>query len=127
LIFADPDRVRQVLVNLIGNAVGYGRTRVAVVARRDNGSVIFSVHDDGDGVPLKHQVAFFERFERGDHTFDISIPGSGIGLSVARDLVTAHGGIILYRSSDLLGGACFEFTIPVPRVLATELESVDQR
>jgi signal transduction histidine kinase len=76
--------------------------------------VTFAVHDDGEGVPAKYQADIWERFERGFHKFNTSEPGSGIGLSVAKGLVTAHGGTIIYRTSDLLGGACFEFTIPVP-------------
>jgi signal transduction histidine kinase len=49
------------------------------------------------------------------------VSGSGIGLSVAKDLVIAHGGTIEYRTSELLGGACFEFTIPVPDQSGTAL------
>jgi K+-sensing histidine kinase KdpD len=71
------------------------------------------VHDDGDGVPMKYQTDIFERFERGEHRFDTTVPGSGIGLSVARDLLIAHGTTIVYRQSERLGGACFEFALPV--------------
>jgi signal transduction histidine kinase len=109
---ADADRIRQVLVNLITNAQRYGRSRVEVVTEMRDGMVCFSVHDDGDGVPLKHQTDIFERFERGAHRLDSSVPGSGIGLSVARDLITAHGSTITYRQSERLGGACFEFILP---------------
>jgi signal transduction histidine kinase len=56
----------------------------------------------------------WERFERGAHRFDAHIPGSGIGLPVARALVEAHGGTIRYERSQVLGGACFAFTIPAP-------------
>jgi signal transduction histidine kinase len=113
LVDADPDRIRQVLVNLISNGRRYGRTRVEVVTERRDGSVVFSVHDDGDGVPMKYQTDIFERFERGEHRFDTTVPGSGIGLSVARDLLIAHGTTIVYRQSERLGGACFEFALPV--------------
>jgi signal transduction histidine kinase len=120
-VWADPDRIRQVLVNLVTNAVRYGRTRITVLARRDHSEVVFQVHDDGEGVPVKHQVSIFERFERGPHQFDATVPGSGIGLSVAKDLVTAHGGTIRYLPSELLGGACFEFTIPAQQASRAEL------
>jgi K+-sensing histidine kinase KdpD len=76
--------------------------------------VDFAVHDDGEGVPAKFQSDMWGRFERGMHKDNMSVPGSGIGLSVAKDLVTAHGGTITYRTSELLGGACFAFTIPIP-------------
>jgi len=113
-VWAEPDRVRQVLVNLITNAMRYGRSEILVTAARQGPVVAFGVHDNGDGVPPKFQSEMWGRFERGLHKDDSSVPGSGIGLSVARDLVTAHGGTISYRTSELLGGACFEFTIPVP-------------
>ncbi len=113
LVLADSDRVLQILGNLITNAVRYGRTRILVTVRAGSGMVWFAVHDDGAGVPAKHQYEIWERFERGAHKFDATVPGSGIGLSVARDLVAAHGGSIGYRTSDLLGGACFEFSIPL--------------
>jgi len=122
-IWADPDRLRQVLVNLITNAVRYGRSRITVVARTEKDSNVFQVHDDGDGVSAKYQHQIFERFERGAYKNIATVPGSGIGLSVAKDLVTAHGGTIRYRPSELLGGACFEFTIPVAQASRNELVS----
>ncbi len=120
-VWADPDRVLQVLVNLITNAIRYGRSEIQVSAMQGDGEVIFAVHDNGAGIPPKFQHAMWDRFERGAHKDDQSVPGSGIGLSVARDLVTAHGGKISYRTSELLGGACFEFSIPVPKPEPAEL------
>jgi signal transduction histidine kinase len=111
-VWAEPYRVRQVLINLITNAQRYGRSEIMVISRPAGDFISFSVHDNGDGVPAKHRSDIWERFERGAHNQDNSKQGSGIGLSVARDLVTAHGGEITYRESELLGGACFEFTIP---------------
>lgn len=113
-VWAEPYRVRQVLINLITNAQRYGRSEIMVVSQPAGDSVSFSVHDNGDGVPAKYRSDIWDRFERGVHSHDNSKQGSGIGLSVARDLVTAHGGEINYRESELLGGACFEFTIPTP-------------
>ena len=122
-VWAEPDRIRQILVNLITNAVRYGRDQILVTVARSGPVVLYAVHDNGDGVPAKHQSEMWERFERGLHKQNTSVPGSGIGLSVARDLVTAHGGTIDYRTSERLGGACFEFTIPVPRPGVGELVS----
>ncbi len=113
-VWAEPGRVRQILVNLITNAFRYGRSRILITELRAGTKVVFTVHDDGSGVPAKFQSDMWGRFERGEHKDNARVPGSGIGLSVAKDLVTAHGGTIEYRASELLGGACFEFTIPVP-------------
>jgi signal transduction histidine kinase len=123
-IWAEPDRIRQVLVNLISNAMRYGRSEILVTAAPQGPVVAFAVHDNGDGVPPKFQSDMWGRFERGLHKDNSSVPGSGIGLSVAKDLVTAHGGDISYRTSELLGGACFEFTIPVPTDTEPALASV---
>jgi signal transduction histidine kinase len=122
-IWAEPDRIRQVLVNLITNAVRYGGSEILVTASSNGQLVEFAVHDDGDGVPAKFQSEMWGRFERGSHKDNKSVPGSGIGLSVAKDLVTAHGGTIGYRTSELLGGACFAFTIPAPGPGALDLVS----
>ncbi len=113
-VWAEPGRVRQILVNLITNAFRYGRSRILITETRVGTHVVFTVHDDGSGVPAKFQSDIWGRFERGEHKHDARVPGSGIGLSVAKDLVTAHSGTIGYRASELLGGACFEFTMPVP-------------
>ena len=120
-VWADNDRVLQVLVNLITNAIRYGRSEVQVEVRRGNNEVLFAVHDNGAGVPPKFQQKMWDRFERGQHKGNSNVPGSGIGLSVAKDLVTAHGGKISYRPSELLGGACFEFSIPAPKPEAAPL------
>ncbi|HUF95219.1 MAG TPA: HAMP domain-containing sensor histidine kinase [Acidimicrobiia bacterium] len=114
LVWADPYRVRQVLTNLMTNALRYGRSEILVTSAQTGDFVTFAVHDNGDGVPSKYQADIWDRFERGLYNHDHTKQGSGIGLSVARDLVTGHGGTITYRTSEILGGACFEFTIPGP-------------
>ncbi len=126
MVWAEPYRIRQVLINLITNAQRYGRTEILVASSPAGDCVSFSVHDNGDGIPAKYRADIWNRFERGAHNHDNSKQGSGIGLSVARDLVTAHGGEISYRESDLLGGACFEFTIPVSGTEPADLIAVSQ-
>jgi hypothetical protein len=126
-VWVEPDRIRQVLTNLITNADRYGRSEILVTVSVDDGFVAFAVHDNGDGVPSKYQADIWERFERGLHNHDSSKQGSGIGLSVARDLVTAHGGTIEYRTSELLGGACFEFRIPLAETDRSGLVSAGER
>lgn len=111
-ILGDHRRVTQVLVNLLTNASRYGQGRVEVQAFAKNGNVTIEVHDNGSGVPKRYQEAIWDRFERGAHHLNATIPGSGIGLPIARSLVEAHHGTIDYQKSDRLGGACFVVSIP---------------
>ncbi len=115
VVDADPHRLRQILSNLLTNAVRYGRDRVLLTAQVAGRSVVFQVHDDGDGVPKRFETAIWQRFERGAHAHDPAVRGLGVGLPMARAMVEAHGGSIHYCQSRRLGGACFQFTIPAPQ------------
>ena len=112
IVAVDRGRVRQLLVNLLENAVRYGNGSVEVVASGDDWDLTVEVHDNGPGVPKRDRSVIWDRFERGAHRFDAAIPGSGIGLSVVAAITAAHGGSATYRASDRLGGACFAVTLP---------------
>jgi two-component system sensor histidine kinase KdpD len=101
-----------VLVNLLTNALRYGRAPVLAEAQPAGNNVVLRIHDSGPGVPKRHEASIWRPFERGAHRGDGIVGSLGIGLSIARTLVEAHGGVIGYRRSDRLGGACFEFTVP---------------
>lgn len=107
----DADRMRQLLVNLVSNAVRYGGQRVRLLVRTGQ-DLLIEVHDDGAGVPTRYQEKIWERFERGAHRLDAKSPGLGIGLSVVKAVAESHGGTASYRDSELLGGACFAVLIP---------------
>ena len=111
-IYVDSERIQQVIINLVSNAIRYGGGRVDIVARSDDGTVIIEVHDDGPGVPTKYEFTIWERFERGVHRLDATRPGSGIGLAVVRAVAKAHGGTTAYSRSERLGGACFSVILP---------------
>ncbi len=108
----DPDRLRQVVTNLISNAVRYGGPTRLVVFRREGTTAFLEVHDDGPGVPRRHEATIWERFERGAHRFNAAVPGSGIGLAIVEAIAVAHGGTARYRRSERLGGACFGISLP---------------
>lgn len=110
--YVDADRLRQVLANLVTNALRYGRGRVLVVAGAIGGDLVIEVHDNGAGVPRKYQLAIWEQFERGAHRLNANVPGSGIGLAVVDLLVRRHGGVASYERSKRLGGACFRIVLP---------------
>lgn len=111
-VFVDAERIQQLAVNLVSNAMRYGGGRVDLVAKDTDGALVIEVHDDGPGVPKRHELAIWERFERGSHRLDATRPGSGIGLAIVRAVASAHGGTAGYRRSERLGGACFFVTLP---------------
>jgi signal transduction histidine kinase len=108
LIEIDPIRIREVLTNLIANALQHtppdGSVSIAIMPR--DGSVVIEVRDTGSGVPAGQLDKVFDRFYRGPES-----RGSGLGLAIARKLVAAHGGTIV-ASSEPGRGATFTITIP---------------
>lgn len=110
--YLDADRLQQVVANLVVNAVRYGGGRVLVTATSSGDDLVIEVHDNGDGVPRKYELAIWEQFERGIHRLNSTVPGSGIGLAIVDMVVRRHGGIGSYERSKRLGGACFRITLP---------------
>jgi len=111
---ADPDRLEQVLGNIVDNAIKYGRTSgvVTLSARpTDAGQVEVSVHDDGPGIPLDALERIFERFYRVDKARSREQGGTGLGLAIVKHLVQSHGGRV-WATSQPGRGATFFFTIP---------------
>lgn len=111
---ADPARATQVLLNLLGNALQYTPAggRVTAGARANGPEVLFWVRDTGIGVADEHLPHLFERFYRVDKSRARTGGGSGIGLTIARHLVEAHGGHILAASPGPGRGSTFTFSLP---------------
>lgn len=112
-IFADPDRLSQVITNLINNAVHYTpeKGKIIIEAKKSGPKVMFSVSDTGQGIPPKEINNIFERFYQVDGWLTRKIGGSGLGLAICKGLVKAMGGTIKVKS--VLGkGSTFYFTIP---------------
>jgi len=112
LIRGDAERLRQVLTNLIDNAVKYSPAgdEVAVRARRENGRVLVEVTDNGPGIPYDQQRLIFEKFGRAE-VHGGSKPGTGLGLFIARSIAEAHGGTVDVRSRPNAGTT---FTLSLP-------------
>lgn len=118
-ISADPSRITQVLLNLLGNALQYTPTGGAVTVRawQDVGSVAVAVRDTGIGISPGDLPLVFERFYRVDRSRSRAGGGSGIGLTISRLLVEAHAGQIWAASPGAGQGSTFTFTLPIaPRL-----------
>jgi histidine kinase len=114
-ILADEDRVTQVLTNLLGNALAYTPAggEVTVSAAKVGGAVQVSVQDNGIGLPAESLPHLFDRFYRVDKSRSRAAGGgSGIGLTIAKAVVEAHGGRIWAESAGEGQGSTFSFTIP---------------
>lgn len=112
---ADPDRLAQVLTNLLGNALQYTPTggRVGVRAQQRGREVAVAVTDTGIGIPAEHLPYVFDRFYRVERSRSRGGGGTGIGLTIAKALVELHGGRIQAESLGPGRGSTFTFTLPV--------------
>ncbi len=117
LALADADRVTQILINLLGNALQHTPAggHVDVTAWTESGSIWFRVRDTGAGIAAEHLPHLFERFYRVDKSRTRATGGAGVGLTICKALVEAHGGCIWGESEGLGRGATFTFTLPVYR------------
>src|SRR5438552_1785564 len=108
-IDADPVRIRSVLANLLSNAIRHTPAggSVSVSARSSGGTVSIEVRDTGEGIPEEVRSRVFERFVKGAGS-----PGAGLGLAIAKDIVTAHGGSI-DLTSELGKGTEVRVTLPI--------------
>jgi signal transduction histidine kinase len=113
-VYGDADRTRQVLSNLVDNAVKYSPedSRVLIRVDAENEHVRFSVSDEGLGIPLNEQERIFEKFYRLDPHHRRGVGGSGLGLYICRELVRSMNGRI-FVESDPGRGATFAFELPV--------------
>lgn len=109
-IWADPDRIEQVVANLLENAIKHGGGQVTVTLRPagpgEEPAAVVTVDDEGDGIPASSYPMVFTRFWHGGRR-----SGTGLGLYVVRGLVEAHGGQITVERAPA-GGARFRFTLP---------------
>ena len=109
----DPERILQVLRNLIGNAVKFTPRggQVKILARPVNGKLEVSVKDSGQGIPAESLTTIFEKFSQVNHRGANTKHGTGLGLAIARNIITSHGGEI-WAESQLGQGSTFVFVLP---------------
>lgn len=113
LVRLDPERILQVLRNLLGNAVKFtpngGLVRVA--AKPANGKLAISVKDSGPGIPAESLISIFEKFNQGNRQTAYARQGTGLGLAIAKTIITSHGGKI-WAESEPGDGSTFIFVLP---------------
>ena len=112
-IYADKQKIKQVLVNLIENALKYCNENCTVVAgcyEVDDKSVYIEISDDGPGIPEEHLGRIFERFYRADRSRSRAIGGTGLGLAIVKHIIEAHGHTVNVRSKVGVGSS-FGFTL----------------
>lgn len=112
-VYAEADRIRQILVNLLTNAHEYSPegASIEVTARALGAEVEIAVTDNGPGIPENQIEHIFERFTRGDAGLTQRVGGTGLGLAISKSLVELHGGTIAVESTPRVGST-FSFRLP---------------
>ena len=114
----DPSRIRQIINNLVGNAVKFtdaGSVRVTVVRTEDD-RVRITVKDSGPGIAAEHHQRIFEAFEQADVGVQRRFGGTGLGLAITRRIARLMGGEVILKSA-LREGSTFELEVPLPSVV----------
>ena len=113
-IKADPDKFKQVLMNTIDNSVKYTpEGSIAISLRRKDGKALFAVKDTGVGIRADVMPKLFQKFSRAPKASEANIHGTGLGLFIAREIVTAHGGRVWAESAGEGQGSQFYVEVPV--------------
>jgi len=111
-VLMDPRRIRQVLTNLIGNAIKYSSGgQITIACEVEPEVVVVSVSDQGEGIPPQYLDKIFERFFQVDGSSTRRVSGSGLGLAISRSIIEAHDGKI-WAESTPGQGSTFRFTLP---------------
>ncbi|KAB2860390.1 MAG: hybrid sensor histidine kinase/response regulator, partial [Anaerolineae bacterium] len=113
-VWGASDRIQQILVNLISNALKFtSRGTILVRAELSDGdTLLFSVADTGEGIPAENLPTIFDRFSMADLNLNRRRKGTGLGLAICKELVERHGGQI-WVESEVGVGTTFYFTLPV--------------
>ncbi len=112
-VFADKEKIRQVFINLVDNAIKYGKQHGTIESsfyKVDGARILIEISDDGSGISEEHLHRIFERFYRTDLARSRKVGGSGLGLSICKHIIEAHGQTIHVRSKTDVGST-FGFTL----------------
>jgi two-component system phosphate regulon sensor histidine kinase PhoR len=106
IVYADKEKIQQVICNLVDNAIKYGKSGghiVASVYNTDDNTILVEISDNGIGIPEKYLNRIFERFYRTSGGRNKDVKGSGLGLAICKHIIEAHGHIIHVRSKEDVG------------------------
>ena len=125
IVHADENRVQQILLNLVGNAIKFtNKGTIKIHAAPTEERLSITVADTGIGIPEDKFEAIFQSFEQGDGSTARNYGGTGLGLSVTKQLVELHGGTITV-ASEVGKGSAFTFTLPLSKVSRDALQEKD--
>lgn len=116
IIIIDQDRIKQVIINFMNNAIKFSSDAsiINIRAKKDEKNIVFEVQDYGRGIPENKQEKVFETFYQVDSGMDRKFGGAGLGLAISRGIVLSHGGDIWVESTGRPGeGSKFKFTLPI--------------
>ena len=116
-VLVDADKISQVILNFIDNAIYYTQSKhhVIISLKVKNNKLIFTVDDQGIGVPTKDRRKIFEKFFRSSNARIVRPDGTGIGLFLAKKIILAHGGLIIFNSIEN-EGSIFGFSLPLDKI-----------
>ena len=128
LILTDKTRLRQIIINLVGNAIKFTEKGSIELSYeiKNNDTILFSVKDSGIGMSDEELKYVFDRFRQGDETYNRVFGGTGLGLSISKEFVELLGGKI-WAESVKGEGSIFYFTIPLKRTFVTKQGSITEK
>lgn len=123
-IMCDPTRLRQILMNLVGNALKFTEAgsiviNASVTSSNESDSLIIDIEDTGRGINAEQSQSMFQAFEQADKTVSRKHGGTGLGLTISRRLAVIMGGDVTLVRTELGKGSCFRLTLPLIPVLGS--------
>jgi signal transduction histidine kinase len=106
-INVDKDRILEVIINLIDNAIKYGKGKILVKTKKENKNILVEIQDNGIGIPKEETKKIFSPFYRGKRLEEQKYEGTGLGLSICKGIVEAHNGKIWFESNNQKGTSFF--------------------
>ncbi len=129
VLFIDQDRIKQVAINIIGNAIKFSldTSVINIRAKKHKNDVLFEVQDFGRGIPQNKQKKIFDTFYQVDYGIDRKFGGTGLGLAISQNIIHVYGSNIWVESEGKPGkGSTFRFTLPIKSAKDIECNSKNE-